>query len=72
MQYGYIKYPCFLCKWDSRADRENYSRRIWPERDNLHPSSHNIIQNSLVNPNIILLPLHIKLGIMKICIKSLD
>ena len=73
MQSGYTKYPCFLCKWDSRADREHYSRRIWPERYNLHPGSHNIIQNSLVNPNRILLPpLHIKLGIMKNVIKALD
>ena len=67
------KYPCFLCKWDSRAVREHYYRRIWPEHDNLHPCLHNISQNSLVNPNGILLPsLQIKLGIMKIVIKALD
>ena len=70
---GYIKYPCFLCKWDSRAQRKHYSRGIWPERDNLYPGSHNIIQNYLVNPNRILLPpLHIKLEIMIHFIKALD
>ena len=42
MQSGYTKYPCFLCKWDTRADREHYSRRIWLECNNLHPGSHNI------------------------------
>ena len=63
----------FLCKWDSRADQEYYSRRIWPERDNLHPGSNNIIQNSLVNHNrILLIQLHIKLGLMKHFIKALD
>ena len=73
MQSGYIKYPCFLCKWDSRADREHYSRRISPERDNLHPGSHNIILNYLVNPKRILLhPLHINLGLMTHFIKALD
>ena len=29
MKSEYIKYPCFLYKWDGRADREHYSRRIW-------------------------------------------
>ena len=28
---------------DTRVDREHYSIRIWPECDNLHPGSHNII-----------------------------
>ena len=61
MLSGYTKYPYFLCKCDSRADREHYSRCIWPERDNVHLGSHNIIQNYLVNPNRLLLPpLHIK------------
>ena len=54
MKSGYTKYPCFLCKWDTRADREHYSRSIWPECNNLHPGSHNIIYNYLVNPNRIL------------------
>ena len=73
MQSGYIKYPCFLCKWDTRTDREHYSKSISPERDNLHPGSHNIIQNSLVNPNRILLhPLNINLGRMIHFIKAID
>ena len=72
MQSAYTKYPYFLCKRDSRADREHYSRRIWSERDNLHPGSHTIIQYYLVNPNRILLPpLHIKLELMTHLIKLL-
>ena len=43
IQSGYTKYPCFLCKWDTRVDREYYAIRIWPECDNLHPCSHHII-----------------------------
>ena len=62
MQSVYTNYPCFLRKWDNRADREHYSRRIWPECDNLHPGSHNIIQNSLVNTNRILLFYHYTLS----------
>ena len=73
MQSLYTKYPCFLCKWDSRADREHYSRRICSEWDNLHPGLHNIIQKSHFNPNRILLPLlHIKLGIMRNVIKDIN
>jgi len=32
-QSGFVKYPCFLCLWDSR-DRENhYVKANWPPRD---------------------------------------
>ena len=24
LQGGYTKYPCFLCLWDSRADKQHY------------------------------------------------
>ena len=29
-QYGYRKYPCFLCLWDSRADDQHYIRKEKP------------------------------------------
>lgn len=72
MQGGYTKYPCFLCLWDSRADRQHYIKRDWPSRPALKPGLHNVLSHPLVNPKkIILPPLHIKLGIMKNFIKAL-
>ena len=28
----FIKYPCFLCEWDSRARSEHWEREQWPPR----------------------------------------
>ena len=73
MQGGYTKYPCFLCLWDSRADVEHYQKQKWPVREHLEIGSHNVIHPSLVDPKIILLlPLHIKLGLMRSFIKALN
>ncbi|GBP06878.1 hypothetical protein EVAR_99750_1 [Eumeta japonica] len=72
-QSGYTKFPCFICLWDSRAEQEHWVRRNWPLRENMEPGKQNIVQNSLVaRDKIILPPLHIKLGIMKQFVKSLD
>uniref|UniRef100_UPI00358FD4EB uncharacterized protein n=1 Tax=Myxine glutinosa TaxID=7769 RepID=UPI00358FD4EB len=73
LQGGYTKYPCFLCLWDSRADKQHYVQRNWPERSGLEPGSHNVVSHALVNPQKILLPpLHIKLGLMKNFVKTLN
>uniref|UniRef100_UPI00358FBB52 uncharacterized protein n=1 Tax=Myxine glutinosa TaxID=7769 RepID=UPI00358FBB52 len=73
LQGGYTKYPCFLCLWDSRADKQHYVQRNWPERSGLEPGSHNVVSHALVNPQKILLPpLHIKLGLMKNFVKALN
>lgn len=73
LQGGYTKYPCFMCLWDSRADKQHYVQRDWPTRPNLEPGSHNVLSQALVNPEKILLPpLHIKLGLMKNFVKALD
>ena len=46
---------------------------IWPARNHLNPSSHNVIYNAMVNPNrILLLPLNIKLVVLKNIIKAFD
>jgi len=29
MQLGYIKYCCFLCKWDSRDKKNHYVNKLW-------------------------------------------
>jgi len=73
LQGGYTKYPCFLCLWDSRADKQHYVQRNWPKRSGLEPGSHNVVSHALVNPQKILLPpLHIKLGLMKNFVKALN
>lgn len=73
MQGGFTKYCCFLCLWDSRARTHHYTRKIWPARENIIVGSENVTYKALVKKeNIILPPLHIKLGLFKNFVKALD
>ena len=73
LQAGYTKHPCFLCLWDSRADDRHYIQISWPPRTSFVPGLQNVKSACLVDPqNILLPPLHIKLGLMKNYIKALD
>ena len=73
LQGGYSKYPCFLCLWDSQADSQHYVQCNWQVRTSFEPGSHNVQAQSLANPqNILLPPLHIKLGLMKNFVKVLN
>lgn len=73
MQGGYTKFMCFLCLWDSRARDQHYKKKIWPKRNEFVPGKANILNAPLVDPkNVILPPLHIKLGLMKNFVKSMD
>ena len=66
-QSGLTKTPCFLCLWDSRDRVKHYKNHKWPERKN------NVIATPLVDPKEVLIsPLHIKLGVMKQFVKALD
>lgn len=73
LQLGYTKFCCFLCEWDSR-DRENhYYKKVWPTRKSLIPGQKNVKYSPLVKPaDILLPPLHIKLGLMKNFVKAMD
>ena len=72
-QEGHTKYPCFLCYWDSRVNKEHWVGKEWPPRNTIKPGEKNIVNNPLVDwKNIILSPLHIKLELMKQFVKALD
>lgn len=72
-QGGYVKFPCFLCLWDSRADDQHWQKKGWPVRDELLLGQRNVINQPLVSrDHIILPPLHIKLGLMKQFVKALN
>jgi len=72
MQGGFTKHCCFLCLWDSRATSEHYKKKIWPRRINYIPGKCNISYIPLVDKDKILLPpLHIKIGLIKIFVKAL-
>ena len=72
MQGGFTKHCCFLCLWDSRATAEHYVRKDWPARVAYIPGNTNIKEVPLVDPKDVLLPpLHIKLGKMKNFVKQL-
>lgn len=71
-QLGYKKFCCFLCEWDSRDKKNHYGKNAWPKRS-LTPGEKNVVNPPLVDSEKIhLLPLHIKLGLMKNVVKGLD
>jgi len=73
MQTGYTKYCCFLCEWDSRARTMHYIQKEWPKREISILGMKNILRTPLVDAsNIILPPLHIKLGLVKNFVKAMD
>lgn len=73
MQLGYTKYCCFICEWDSRARDRHYIQKEWPLRQSLIPGVKNVTSEPLIDPkNIFLPPLHIKLGLIKNFVKSMD
>jgi len=73
LQAGYIKYSCFLCEWDSRTRGTHYSMKHWPQRQSLTRGMKKVIHKPLIKPSEVLLPpLHIKMGLMKNFLKALD
>uniref|UniRef100_A0A0K2ULI1 Putative LOC100197081 [Hydra vulgaris] n=1 Tax=Lepeophtheirus salmonis TaxID=72036 RepID=A0A0K2ULI1_LEPSM len=46
-QGGYTKYPCFLCYWDSTADKDHWVRMEWSSRHTLVPGQKNVINEPL-------------------------
>ena len=72
-QGAYIKYPCFLCLWDSRAKDKHWEQKLWPFRKTLTVGERNIIHQQLVERQKIIFPLlYIKLGLMKEFLKALN
>jgi len=63
----------FLCLWNSRADGEHYDKVHWPPREELRPGWYNVIKELLVSrEKVLLLPLHIKFGLLKQFVRALD
>lgn len=49
-QSSFIKYPCFLCMWDSRNTAQHYTKKDWPVQKDLVPCrARNNINNPMVN-----------------------
>lgn len=72
-QGGYTKFPCFLCLWDSRNKAQHWIQKDWPVRETMTVGGKNVIHEPLVDRKDILLPpLHIKLGLMKQFVRALE
>ena len=73
LQSGYTKYCCPLCLWDSREKTSHYAQRNWPLREVFEPGSKSVLHRPLVQSrNVLLPPLHVKLGLMRNFVKALD
>ena len=70
-QRVYTKYPCTICLWDSRARGNHWVKKWWSPRDSKRVSVANVINKPLIGKEIIISPLHIKLGLMKRFAKTL-
>jgi len=73
MQFGYTKYCCFLCEWDSRDKKNHDVHKLCPKRTSLTPGEKNVVIPPLVLPeNIFLPPLHIQLGLVENFVKGMN
>jgi hypothetical protein len=71
LQLGYMKYCHFLCEWDSQTKTLHYLMRDWPQRKSLKVGEKDVQHPALAEwHKILLLPLHIKLGLIKKLCKS--
>lgn len=71
-QQSGFKYPCFIREWDSRIRDKHYMKKDWPLRQNLTAGIKNIVKESLILlDKVILPPLHIKLGLVKQLVKAM-
>lgn len=62
----YKEVLCFSCLWDSLAKSDCWVWKTWPERREFRIGEKPVFNWPLVNPsNVLLLPLHMKLGLMK-------
>ena len=70
---GYTKYMCFLYLWNSRYDSNHFSKGHWEPREALTAGRFNVKYVPLADPkNVLLPPLHIKLGLMKSFVRAMD
>ena len=74
LQGGNTKYPCPKCLWDSRDRESHYTQRDWSGRDEIAKVGDKNVKNVALikRENIILPPLHIKLGLFTSFAKKLD
>ena len=73
LQSGYTKYMCFICLWDSRDDKNHWTKKEWKERKVHVPGRHNVKHVALVDTDKIFLPpLYMKLGLMKSFVRAMD
>ena len=73
LQQGFTKCCCFICERDSRARSLHYPRKNCPIRKSLEPGIKNVENQPLMEQSKILLPsMHLKLGLMKNFVKSMN
>lgn len=70
---GYAKNQCLLCDWEGRRKDLHYTDHKWNQRYVFIPGEKCIIHPPLIeSDNIILPPLHIKLGLVRNFVRALD
>lgn len=70
---GFSKHQCFICVWEGRQTHLHYSGHKWPSRVTFQIGQNSIDHIPLVDgADVILPPLHIKLGLVRNFVRALD
>lgn len=70
---GFSKHQCFICLWEGRQTLLHYDGHKWPPRVTFQIGQSSIDHTPLVEgTDVILPPLHIKLGVVRNFVRALD
>lgn len=74
LKKGFSKHQCFLCLWEGRRTEDHYKKNhVWPNRITFKVGVNSIDHLPLIEPtNVLLPPLHIKLGIFRNFVRALN
>lgn len=65
LKSAYTKNQCFLCLFEGRSKQNTYAKKVWPRRKEFIFGKESVIHSPLIFPwDVILPPLHIKLGLI--------
>ena len=54
MREGFMKYPCYLCLWDSRDTKAHYQKQVWPKREEFVVGEKTVKNIPIINPKEVL------------------
>ena len=72
LQDGFMKFPCFLCLWDSRDTTAHYHGKDCPQWTEFSVGKSSVKWEPLIEQKVLMLLLHIKLGLINQFVTALN